>query len=143
MANSLHFSDAELCCHHCGVNGTEQTLVDVLERIRAAVSAVRGVDTPVHVHDAYRCLVHNSALPNAAKNSQHCLGLAADISVDGMTAAQLAKIAAVQSGVNGIGRNDYAGWIHVDARLSGGPARWCYSRSGATIPWTDAPPAAV
>jgi|SRR5882672_8534371 len=128
-ANSAHFSDAELRCHH-GINGCTQLLVDTLEEIRHKAG-----DIPVRVNDAYRCAVCNLALGNAARNSQHMLGNAADISVPGMTAAQLEEIARTIPAVHGIGRDDRQQYLHVDVRDTPTVSAWCYDDKGDQCPY--------
>lgn len=140
-ATSLHFSEHELACHHCGKNECKQELVDALElfRIRAAAWCIaRRVEFPgVFVNDAYRCAEYNASTPNAAKASQHVEGLAADIRVPGLSGIELETIARRVDGIHGIGRSDYASYLHVDVR----PARaeWCYNRQGASITYSAEP----
>jgi hypothetical protein len=141
---SPHFSHDELCCHGencCGhQNHCTQTLVDGLDAFRAIAlerwQAAYGPSFPfpgVTVHDAYRCLKHNAQVTGAVSDSQHTNGRAADISVHGLTAAELEAIAvqvpAFEQG--GIGRDDIRDMIHVDHRPK--LARWCYYRDPATL----------
>jgi uncharacterized protein YcbK (DUF882 family) len=139
MANSPHFSDHELACRHCDRNEATQALVDALERFRANVSAHRGRDTPVYVDSAYRCQVYDDQVQanNAHKitNSVHVQGIAADVRVKGMTAAELYEIAQA-SGFTGIGVDPYRQYIHVDVRQAP-PARWAYAKDGDWIHWSD------
>jgi hypothetical protein len=145
---SPHFSHDELACHGsncCGhQNHCTPILVDGLEDLRAiALEAWAKKYGPtakfpgVDVHDAYRCLKHNAQTTGAASDSQHTNGRAADISVQGLTAAELEAIAiqvpAFEQG--GIGRDDIRGMLHVDHRV--GRARWCYYRNQETgsIKW--------
>ena len=124
-STSEHFSASELACHHCGVNNCTPELVDALERFRAAVG-----NKPVQVHDAYRCVIHNAMVSGSAKDSQHTLGNAADVSVPGMTAAQLEAVARTVPEIHGIGRNDKANWVHIDVRPAVVLALWCYDDRG-------------
>lgn len=119
--HSENFSEKELACHHCGVNGVQQELLDVLETFRAAVGR------PVVIDDAYRCPVHNAAV-GGAPLSEHVRGIAADISVPGMTAAQLEATARRIPAIHGIGRDDHFGYIHIDTRETA--AQWCYATQG-------------
>lgn len=120
-ATSFNFKDSELACKHCGVNGCHPILVDALENFRTLVGK------PVIVDSAYRCPEHNAAIGGAPK-SEHAEGLAADIRVDGMTAAQMETIARKIPAIKGIGRDDHKRYIHVDVREH--PAFWCYSEEG-------------
>ncbi len=148
-AKSEHFSDRELACHHClqaGLPAAEcnqctQELVDALESLRAVISAARKQDTPILVNSAYRCPVANAELNNAATQSQHLLGKAADIRVSGMTATDLFSYARQVKSIHGIGRADRQNYLHVDVRDA--PARWCYNEAGAQVAWYDPPGDAV
>ncbi len=132
-ATGPHFAEAELACHHCGVNGCTQRLVDALEAFRALVGK------PVIVDSAYRCAVKNSETPNAAKGSEHVKGEAADIRVQGMTAAELEAVARKVLAIRGIGRDDVRGYIHVDVRPTLTLARWTYDAAGRWVAYQ--PPA--
>jgi hypothetical protein len=132
-ATSVHFSDAELRCRGtdcsadgsrgCGVNGCQQALVDALEVFRALVGR------PVLVDSAYRCEKHNAQAGGVGK-SEHVEGLAADIRVDGMTAAQLEAVARRIPAIRGIGRADFQQYVHIDVRSTRTVASWCYSTGG-------------
>ncbi len=85
----------------------------------------------VLIHDAYRCLIHNAQVTGAASDSQHTNGRAADLSIEGMTAAELEAIALEIPAFRGIGRDDDGQYIHVDIRPTLRLARWCYYRDAA------------
>jgi zinc D-Ala-D-Ala carboxypeptidase len=135
-AISQHFSAAELACHHCGENECNPSLVDALEALRAIVGV------PIAVDDAYRCATHNAAV-GGVKNSEHELGLAADIRIAGMTPAAMyvaaLKVPAFADG--GIGVAEGHGYIHVDTRPR--KARWCYDAAGRPCIWDAKLDAAV
>lgn len=142
-ATSEHFSQLELQCHcGCGQNGCTQALVDALESLRA----LAGV--PIRVDSAFRCEAHNASLPNAAQHSQHELGNAADIVIEGLTPAQMELVAFSVPAVNGVGRADHQGYIHVDVRPAaaastalnpfGGVVLWCYDTKGNECLWYPA-----
>ena len=76
------------------------------------------IGKPISITSGYRCPAHNAAVGGAA-GSQHLLGKAADIVVQGMAPAQVADHAEA-IGFGGIGR--YAGFTHVDTRAT--KARW-------------------
>jgi uncharacterized protein YcbK (DUF882 family) len=122
-ATGPHFSDTELACRHCGVNACAQVLVDALEAFRARV------DRPVLVNSAYRCPEHNAQAGGAGK-SEHVAGLAADIRVAGMTAAELEDVARQIPAIRGIGRDDHHDYVHIDVRPTPTVARWCYAVDG-------------
>lgn len=135
-ATGPHFSESELECRGttcgpsgtgCHVNGCTERLVDALEAFRALVGK------PVKVASAYRCPQHNAATPNAAKGSEHTMGEAADIRVDGMTAAELEAVARKIPAIRGIGRDDHKNYIHVDVRNTLTLARWSYDAAGRWV----------
>ena len=123
---SEHFAADELKCRHCGVNMCRQELLTALEDLRALVGR------PIHVNDAYRCPVHNAAV-GGAPNSEHMLGLAADIRIEGMTPAEMYKVARQVPAFKGIGVAEHQNYIHVDVRAA--EARWCYDATGKTCAW--------
>lgn len=131
--NSAHFTDKELACRHCGVNGCQQELVDALEALRVLVGV------PIVVNDAYRCPVHNSEV-GGVPDSEHVRGIAADIVIHGMTAMQMyesaKQIPAFRNG--GIGLAAAQNYIHVDTRKV--LARWCYNAQGAWCAWDHSLP---
>ena len=155
--SSAHFSDQELRCkgkdcnlipplepvRGCGENHCTQTLVDGAELFRAQALALWYakygpiVDFPgVTVHDAYRCVKHNAATSGAVSDSQHSNGRAADLSVEGLTAAELEQcaLAVPVFAEGGIGRDDIRNMIHVDHRP--GVARWCYYKQpDGSVKW--------
>lgn len=119
---SDHFSIKALSCPCCGQNFCQQKTYDMLEQFRALV------EQPVRVTSGYRCAANNAKV-GGAPNSQHTHGLAADIWVPGMSAAELEVIARQCSLVTGVGRNDYKDFIHIDCR-DNGPIAWCYGADG-------------
>lgn len=129
-ATSEHFSEPELACHHCGKNECTQALVDALEELRAKVGR------PILVNDAYRCKVHNEQV-GGVPGSEHERGIAADIRVHGMTAAELDAIARTVPAFKGFGRADAQNYIHVDLRDT--EAQWCYHADGTWTHWYPPP----
>lgn len=92
----------------CDMTPVDEKLVDYLQQIRAHFGK------PVHL-TAYRCKKHNAATPNAAPNSYHIYGRAADFHIDGVATAEIAKYAE-SIGVKGIGLYDT--FVHIDTRES-------------------------
>lgn len=116
----------------CPINACVQELVEVLEKFRTKVGK------PVIVDSAYRCPHHNNSVDVAVQHSQHVLGRAADIRVIGMSAEQLEEIANTIDSIRGIGRDDFANYLHVDVRTSDPLELWCYSATGGEIPYYPA-----
>ena len=104
-----NFSRSEFDCHCCGLNLTKPKLVLILQTIRDHFGR------PIKVNSGTRCAKHNRAV-KGAKNSQHMLGTAADISVEGIAPRDVAKFAkTLMPGWGGI--KPYATFTHVDVRL--------------------------
>jgi uncharacterized protein YcbK (DUF882 family) len=112
---SDHFKSSEFACKcGCGEYKVNEELIDLLEDIRAAVGH------PVIITSGRRCEAHNRAC-GGKEHSQHLLGNAADIHVDGLTPKALATIIERRFSPKGMGI--YATFVHVDVR-SGARARW-------------------
>lgn len=92
----------------CSSTPIDEKLVDYLQQIRTHFGK------PVYV-TAYRCKTHNARVPNAAPNSYHCYGQAADFHIDGVAPAEIAKYAE-SIGIKGIGLYDT--FVHIDTRTS-------------------------
>lgn len=122
------------CCGHSAPIHLE--LVIALQALRDKLSHDAGHHIPIYVTSGFRCKTHDidlaigrgtSPVFAAARDSQHSLGLAADITAPAVgpdaLAAAATTIPAFRDG--GIGR--YTGsrhdTVHVDIRTDG-PARW-------------------
>lgn len=92
----------------CSTTPIDDKLVDYLQQIR------NHFGKPVYV-TAYRCKTHNAKVANAAPNSYHCYGQAADFHIDGIAPAEIAKYAE-SIGIKGIGLYDT--FVHIDTRTS-------------------------
>ena len=112
---SAHFKVREFAC----TDGSDAVfispeLVEILEKIRAHFGR------PVHINSAYRTPAKNKAVGGAAQ-SQHMYGLAADITIQGVTPSQIASYAeTLLPGTGGIGI--YKSFCHVDVRKT--KSRW-------------------
>lgn len=104
-----NFQSLEFDCNGVGCCTTtliDEKLVEYLQNIRDHFQK------PVHL-TAYRCKVHNARTPNAAPNSRHTFGQAADFHIDGVPCTEIAKYAE-SIGVKGIGL--YDDFVHIDTR---------------------------
>lgn len=99
----------------CSQTKIDENLVEILQKIRDHFGA------PVIIGSGYRCPTHNANVANAASNSYHKYGQAADIDVEGVEPAEVAKYAE-SIGVLGIGLYERADcgsdFVHVDTRTS-------------------------
>lgn len=108
---SVNFEVSEFACR----DGSDAVLVAprlvmVLETIRTYFCA------PVVIHSAYRTPQYNAKV-NGAAHSQHCYGMAADISVKGQTPAAVAAFArTLMPDWGGVGIYAKKGFTHIDVR---------------------------
>lgn len=111
---SEHFSSSEFDCKcmrdDCNVTYIDSSLISFLEAKRALWRK------PIKIHSGFRCTHHNQRV-GGKPGSRHLIGMAADISVDGMT---MNKIASDCRDAGGLGI--YKTFVHVDMRL--GKSRW-------------------
>ena len=113
---SEHFKESEFTCH-CGCGGCKVNpdLITLLEKIRGLLGR------PITILSGFRCEAHNKKV-KGAKDSQHKLGNAADITVDGMQPSAVHDFLTknMDKEIGGMGK--YKGFTHVDVRQ--GHARW-------------------
>ena len=116
------FKVRELRCR----DGTDTVMVD--EVLTVVLQCIREhFGKPVTITSGYRTPAHNAAV-GGAKSSQHLLGRAADIRVEGVSVEDVAAYAeSLMPDWGGVGRYPVkagraAGWVHVDTRAD--KARW-------------------
>lgn len=86
-------------------------------------------DKPVRINSAYRTAAYNaSPAVNGAKNSQHVVGTACDIHIDGVPPKAIASYIEAKYPNHGIGL--YNTFVHVDSR---GSAKYWDQRSGKQV----------
>lgn len=138
---SPHFKASEFACHGKGCCDTvkiDSKLVEYLEKIR------EHFDKPVTISSGYRCEVHNKSV-NGATASRHLKGMAADIKVEGVKPAEVAKYAE-SIGILGIGlyeTNSDGHFVHIDTRTTKafwyGQKQLYRSTFGGSAPVTSKP----
>lgn len=113
---SKNFTIIEFACKGAGCCSTveiDDDLVKYLQMIRDHFGK------PVNINSGYRCPTHNKRI-GGAPGSYHAKGMAADISVNGVAPAEVAKYAE-SIGVKGIGLYETAKdgyFVHVDTRTT-------------------------
>ena len=117
---SINFSRKEFACNcGCGFDTVSEKLVKALQTLRDIVGK------PIIITSACRCEKQNKNV-GGKKDSQHLLGTAADIQVDGMSTLRLATLADTIPVFAKGGVGLYKTFVHVDVR--NGRARWMGSR---------------
>ena len=116
------FEVRELRCR----DGTDTVMVD--EVLMLLLQCIREhFGKPVTITSGYRTAAHNATV-GGAKSSQHLLGRAADIRVQGVSVEDVAAYAeSLLHNWGGVGRYPVkvgraTGWVHVDTRAD--KARW-------------------
>lgn len=115
MQISPHFHRHEFACHcGCGFDTVDTHTLEILEAVRSHFNV------PVRVTSGCRCPAYNHQV-GGAERSQHRLGRAADIQVQGVDPGLVFDWVAERFPAASLGR--YASFTHIDTR-SDGPARW-------------------
>ena len=113
---SANFKSTEFDCHGrgcCTETVIDDKLVEYLQKIR------NHFKKPVTVSSAYRCPTHNKNV-GSATGSYHVKGKAADIYINGVAPAEIAKYAE-SIGILGIGLYETSSdghFVHVDTRTT-------------------------
>lgn len=117
---SAHFSKAELACHCCGELKIETALIEALEQLRTLANK------EIVVHDGFRCPAHNQDVGGVSE-SEHTRGMAADVSIPGLSLQQMFDLALqIPTFLHGgVGVYD-SNFLHLDTRPH--QARWARVR---------------
>lgn len=115
---SENFRVSEFACHGSGCCSTvliDEKLVTFLQKIRDHFGK------PITITSGYRCPTHNAKpTTGGSTGSRHTKGQAADISVQGVAPAEVAKYAE-SIGIKGIGLYETAKdghFVHIDTRTT-------------------------
>ncbi len=114
-----YFSDEELKCKCCGVNGFNEDTLSRLNELREAVGS------PIIINSAYRCETHNNHI---GATQTHASGQAVDIKIRGKEACRLIgkaiSLGFTGSGVKQKGSNRF---IHLDDLNESDNRPWIWS----------------
>lgn len=110
--------------HNGGTAGMTLTIFENIRALAGQLEIVRKQlgGKPIHINSGFRTPDHNK-LVGGVKDSQHTLGKAADITVDGMTPTEVFETVrhTWQGGIGHYPRTSKrAGWVHLDT----GPKRF-------------------
>ena len=115
---STNFKSTEFDCNGkkcCSKTLIDEQLVEHLQKIRDHFGK------PVKISSSYRCEIHNPKV-GGVKSSLHLKGMAADITIEGVSPAEVAKYAE-SIGIKGIGLYDTSKdghFVHIDTRTKKG-----------------------
>ena len=123
MKLTKNFSKSEFECK-CGCE-MPQDVLDNIKIVAEQLQIVRNkLNKPIKINSAYRCTKHNEII-GGAKNSQHKLGKASDIVINGMTPDSVFSLLNKMMVDNEIklgGLGQYNTFTHFDIR--GYISRW-------------------
>lgn len=125
--SSQFFTEFELACPCCGVNGMSTAFIDKLTTLRKLYYATMSLSS------AYRCPHHNQAVSTTGETGPHTTGRAVDVRCSGGEALRLIDLA-LGCGFTGIGvsqkGNRTSRFIHLDdlpdSRFCPRPWVWSY-----------------
>lgn len=120
MKLSEHFSLAELCfsqtaARHGIDNQPPAEAIENLRKLTGYLETIRAAlgNVPIRISSGYRSPALNALIKGSAANSAHTRGLAADISSDRFSPAELARaIAKMNLDLDQI-ILEYDAWVHI------------------------------
>jgi len=122
MKLTNNFNLDEFKCK-CGCEMTRDVIENIF-KLSDELQVLRDLNNAIHINSAYRCKEHNSSI-GSKDTSQHVLGKAADITINGISPGEVAD--AIEESITegkvmfgGVGRYDT--FTHVDVRTN--KARW-------------------
>lgn len=86
LTNNFNLSEFKCKCKNCVMPPTVLYNIKIVAENLQILRDYVGV--PVRINSAYRCKEHNKAIGGSSR-SQHILGKAADITIDGFTADEV------------------------------------------------------
>ena len=128
---SEHFLVKEFACK----DGSDKVLIDI-ELINKLEIIRNYFDKPVVITSGYRTESYNQKVSNS-KESQHCLGKAVDIRVQGVSPIAVALYCEfyLMAGIGGVGLYKGQGFTHIDTRDK--MTRWVQPSNSASYRTVD------
>jgi len=127
MTKNFSISEFECKGGNCKMSAdVKNNVLELAEQLQILRDKVK---KPIKINSGYRCQDYNDNVIKGAKHSQHKLGKAADIVINGMMPNEVYKLVCemVESGelkFGGIGK--YNSFTHVDIRDYS--ARWNFTK---------------
>lgn len=127
MTKNFKINEFECNCGDCKISAdVKNNLIKLADQLQILRDKVQ---KPIKINSAYRCENYNDNVVKGAKHSQHKLGKAADIVINGMTPNDVHELVCEmvelgQINFGGIGK--YNTFTHVDIRDYS--ARWDYTK---------------
>jgi zinc D-Ala-D-Ala carboxypeptidase len=118
MKLSEHFTLQELTYsdiakRHSLDNNPDKFTILNLTRLAQLLEDVRALfNKPIHINSAYRSVTVNSLL-GSKPTSQHCIGCAADIRIDGLTPDQIVKKIVKSNIQYDQVIREFDSWVHI------------------------------
>jgi uncharacterized protein YcbK (DUF882 family) len=108
---SKNFTKKELECPCCGRCDIDEEFLEELQYLRNVV------ERPFVINSGFRCPAHNEKVGGSV-NSNHKLGKAVDISIDGWSGQEIYDFLHCATDMSMTGIGIYPSWIHFDTRES-------------------------
>lgn len=127
MTKNFKINEFECNCGDCKISAdVKNNLIKLADQLQILRDKVQ---KPIKINSAYRCENYNDNVVKGAKHSQHKLGKAADIVINGMTPNEVHELVCEmvelgQINFGGIGK--YNTFTHLDIRDY--KARWDYTK---------------
>ncbi len=126
MRLTKNFSLEEFACKDG--SETPQEIIYSLQKLANQLQVLRNyVGRPVTINSGYRTPEYNATLKGSVKGSQHTLGRAADIVVEGFTPKQVSDIIEdliCRGDMLQGGLGTYSTFVHYDIGYNGKKRRW-------------------
>jgi len=111
LTENFSRSEFKCKCGECSQDTIDYKLLELLQTLRNRTGA------RITINSGNRCPAHNGAV-GGAPNSQHLLGRAADIVVEGVSPSQVGSMMEELMGAAG-GIGIYETFTHIDTRTNG------------------------